>query len=95
MLLWLWCRLEAAALIPSLAWELPYAKGVALKRKKKKDILYAFSLDKVTLLLLFFSTEFISNHLVSLIKILLVITLKGKKTQQQMDMVKIQTCVLF
>ena len=30
MLLWLWYRLEAAALIPPLAWELPYAAGEAL-----------------------------------------------------------------
>ena len=35
-LLWLWCRLAAAALIRPLAWELPYALGVALKRKNKK-----------------------------------------------------------
>ena len=31
VLLWLWRRLAAAALIPSLAWELPYAADVALK----------------------------------------------------------------
>ena len=31
--LWLWCRLAAAALIRPLAWELPYATGVALKKK--------------------------------------------------------------
>ena len=36
-LLWLWCRLAAAALIQPLAWELPYAVGMALKRKKKKN----------------------------------------------------------
>ena len=35
-LLWLWHRLAAAALIQPLAWELPYATGVALKRKKEK-----------------------------------------------------------
>ena len=36
-LLWLWCRLAVEeALIRSLAWEPPYAAGVALKRKKKK-----------------------------------------------------------
>ena len=29
-------RLAAAALIPPLAWELPCATGVAIKRKKKK-----------------------------------------------------------
>ena len=34
MLLWLWCRQAAAALIWPLAWELPYAMGVALKRKR-------------------------------------------------------------
>ena len=44
-LLWLWCRLAATAPIPPLAWELPYATGVALKRqkekkKKKKKILH-------------------------------------------------------
>ena len=38
-LLWLWCRwcrLAAAVPIQSLAWELPYAAGVALKRQEKK-----------------------------------------------------------
>ena len=35
-LLCLWCRLAAAAQIQLLAWELPYATGVALKKKKKK-----------------------------------------------------------
>ena len=32
--LWLWCRPAAVALIRPLAWELPYAMGVALKSKK-------------------------------------------------------------
>ena len=36
-LLWLWCRLAAVALIQSLAWELPYAMGVALKSKKQTN----------------------------------------------------------
>ena len=36
-LLWLWCRLAAAALIQLLAWEPPYAAGVALKRQKNKN----------------------------------------------------------
>ena len=35
-LLWLWLRLVATALIGRLAWEPPYAVGVALKRKKDK-----------------------------------------------------------
>jgi len=34
VLLWLWCRLAAAALIRPIAWEPPYAAGVALKRQK-------------------------------------------------------------
>ena len=36
VLLWLWRRLGAIALIRPLAWEPPYATGVALKRQKKK-----------------------------------------------------------
>ena len=46
-LLWLWCRPAATAWIRPLAWEPPYAAGVALekakrpkkKKKKKKKIL--------------------------------------------------------
>ena len=37
-LLWLWCRLAAVALIGLLAWEPPYAVGVAVKSKKKKRV---------------------------------------------------------
>ena len=33
-LLWLWRRLAATVLIGPLAWESPYAMGVALKRQK-------------------------------------------------------------
>ena len=36
LLLWLWYRLAAVALIRLLAWELPYAASVALKSKIKK-----------------------------------------------------------
>ena len=35
--LWLWHRLEATALIQILAWKLPYAMYVALKRKKQTN----------------------------------------------------------
>ena len=35
MLPWLWCSPVAVALIGSLAWEPPYAAGVALKSKTK------------------------------------------------------------
>ena len=34
-LLWLWCRLAAAAPIGPLAWEPPYAAGKKTKKKKK------------------------------------------------------------
>ena len=33
-LLWLWCRPAATAPIQSLAWELPYATGVIVKKQK-------------------------------------------------------------
>ena len=36
VLLWLWCRPAAAAPIRPLAWEPPYAAGVALMREGKK-----------------------------------------------------------
>ena len=36
VLLWLWCRPAATALIGPLAWEPPYAMGAALKRQKKE-----------------------------------------------------------
>ena len=41
LLLWLWSRLAAVALIQPLAWEHPYAVGAAqetAKRQKKKKI---------------------------------------------------------
>ena len=41
VLLWLWRRLAATALIGPLAWEPPYATGVALIRKKFKTC-YSF-----------------------------------------------------
>ena len=36
VLLWLWGRPAATAPIQPLAWELPYAAGMALKKKNKK-----------------------------------------------------------
>ena len=35
-LLWLWCRLAAAAPIRTLAWEPPYVMGAALEKMRKK-----------------------------------------------------------
>ena len=37
MWLWLWRRPAAVALIRSLAWELPYAAGLALKKKERNE----------------------------------------------------------
>ena len=36
-LLWLWCRLVATAPIRPLAWEPPYAIGVALEKTKRQN----------------------------------------------------------
>ena len=47
-LLWLWRRLAAAALIPSLAQELPYAAGTALKGEKNLKCVYMY--NEITLL---------------------------------------------
>ena len=38
-LLWLWYRPAAVAPIRSLAWELPYAKGVILLKRQTKNFL--------------------------------------------------------
>ena len=35
--LWLWCRPVATAPVRLLAWEPPYAVGVALENMKKKE----------------------------------------------------------
>ena len=37
MLLWLWRRLVATAPIPPLAWEPPYAEGVALNSNNNNN----------------------------------------------------------
>ena len=36
LLLWLWCRLAAVALIQLLVWELRHAAGVALEKTKRQ-----------------------------------------------------------
>ena len=35
--LWLWFRMAGEALIQPLAWELPYATGMALKKERKEE----------------------------------------------------------
>ena len=49
-LLWLWHRPAAVALIQPLAWEPPYAAGVALKSKKinKQNKMNEGGLDTLT-----------------------------------------------
>ena len=42
VLLWLWHRLAASALIRPLAWEPPYAEGATLKRQKKSAMRKTF-----------------------------------------------------
>ena len=42
VLLWLWCRLAAIALIRPLAWQPPYAAGAALEKDKKKKNIYIY-----------------------------------------------------
>ena len=44
-LLWLWCRPAATAPIGPLAWEPPYAVGVALKRQKTPKNKYSSSCE--------------------------------------------------
>ena len=43
VLLWLWPRPAAAALIQPLAWEPPYATGAALEKTKNKKTDIFFS----------------------------------------------------
>ena len=45
-LLWLWCRLAATAPIRPLAWEPPYATGVALRNLKKNFFKVSFEGEK-------------------------------------------------
>ena len=57
-LLWLWCRLAAAAPIGPLVWELPCAAGAALKRlKKKKKSLTHHEDTSIVCLLLYFPQD--------------------------------------
>ena len=59
VLLWLWRRPVATALIRPLAWETPYAKGVALKRPQKKKSTYEDQLYFYALVINIYNTKFI------------------------------------
>ena len=37
VLLWLWCRLGATALVRPLTWESPYAVGAAIEKAKRQE----------------------------------------------------------
>ena len=54
-LLWLWCKPAASAPVLPLAWELPYAKGVAINRKKKKSFNLSHC-DNILVISLFIET---------------------------------------
>ena len=62
MLLWVCYRPAARALIPPLAWEPPYAVGVALKRKKKKDLMTLLHVVKLFLLSVFSKLQSSEYH---------------------------------
>ena len=47
VLLWLWCRPMAAALIRPLAQEVPYAAGAALEKKKDINVIAINSMPHV------------------------------------------------
>ena len=70
-LLWLWHRPAATALIQSLAWELPYTAGAALKKKKEKVIIDDASTCFTVLL-------FIQANLEIIFHLLLLHSLGGK-----------------
>ena len=50
-LLWLWHRLAAKAPIRPLAWEPPYAAGVALDKAKKKKKIFFSQLGEILVML--------------------------------------------
>ena len=61
-LLWLWHRLAAVASIRPLAWELPYAVGVALKAKKRKKKKFIIEKRQILLFLFLFLFCFLGPH---------------------------------
>ena len=57
VLLWLWCRLAATALIRALAWEPPYAAGVALEKGKNTHTKNVYIID------IYYASFRYANHL--------------------------------
>ena len=48
VLLWLWCRAAAVALIQPLAWEPPYVMSEGLKRQKNRSPGYSYECSNLT-----------------------------------------------
>ena len=66
-LLRLWCRLAAAALIRSLAWELPYASDAALKKKTtKKEFIGDFIKEQFPLYMMF--VKYLHVHFIIILR---------------------------
>ena len=64
-MMWLWHRLEATAPIPPLAWEPPYAMGMALKRQNK----FIYKIDSAIFLwglTLFLNFTCLNNALINI-----------------------------
>ena len=68
VLLWLWHRSAAAAQIQPLARALPYAEGVALKKKKIIFILYLYLLTQLLSIFSYVISVHIYNPLVTILK---------------------------
>jgi len=58
---WLWCRQAATAPIQPLAWELPYAAGVTLKKKKERKKRKKFLKSTMACLVVAYHSQHSSN----------------------------------
>ena len=71
VLLWLWLRPSAVAPIRPLGWELPYAVGAALKRKKKKKTslfeIYNFKIYNKALLIIITMLCIMSSEIIYIV----------------------------
>ena len=56
-LLWMWCRPQAEAPTRPVIWELPYAAGMALKGKKRKNLTGNVLIDWMGLFLQLFHSS--------------------------------------
>ena len=63
VLLWLWRRLAATALIGPLAWESPYAVGAATEKKKKKKKKELFGVVELWVIFFFYFSLFLPKSI--------------------------------